>query len=86
VNTFDEYHYGTRATALKYISSLRALSPNKGKIMANDMEDIGTVELVSSEVSGYLNKDGQFEYGTPPAAEEAKPEAFVQSDEDAIRG
>lgn len=52
--------------------------------MENDkMEDVGTVELVSSEVSGYLNADGQFVYGKP---EEAKPEVFEQDAEDAIAG
>jgi len=52
--------------------------------MEND--NIGTVELVSSEVSGYVGEDGKFVYGAPPAADEAQPEAFVQSDEDAIAG
>lgn len=57
--------------------NLRTLSPNKGKIMENDINTAPTVELVSSEVSGYLGADGQFVYGAPV-------ETFVQTDEDVI--
>lgn len=52
--------------------------------MANDnVENMGNVELVSSEVTGYLGEDGQFKYGKP---EDAKPEVFTQDAEDAIAG
>lgn len=57
--------------------------------MTNDMESIGTVELVSSEVSGHLGPDGKFVYGEPvatPKADEQPVEVFTQSDEDAIQG
>lgn len=65
---------------------LRALSPNKGKIMEND--EMATVELVSSEISGYLNSDGQFTHGTPPAEKPFNGDGtrYVQTDEDAIEG
>lgn len=60
--------------------TLSASSTNKGKIMKNDtVEGLGTVELVSSETSGYLGPDGKFVYGEPPV--EAK-EIYVQTDED----
>lgn len=54
--------------------------------MENDTQNAGTVELVSSEVSGYLDANGQFQPGTPPAAETDEAVAFVQSDEDVIEG
>lgn len=59
-------------------------SPNKGKIMENDnLEHIGTVELVSSEVSGHLGPDGKFVYGEPKV-EADRAEIFVQTDEDVV--
>lgn len=62
----------------------RASSPNKGKIMEND-KTTGTVELVSSEVSGHLGPDGKFVYGEPQPATDPKPaEVYVQDGEDAI--
>lgn len=73
---------------------LSALSANKGKIMENDTT-IGTVELVSSEVSGYLDSEGKFAYGEPvadkaaPAPKNDEAEeyvAYAQSAEDAING
>lgn len=39
--------------------------------------DIGNIELVSSETSGYIGKDGQFVYGEPK-------EVFVQTEEDSV--
>lgn len=56
--------------------------------MENDMENMGTVELVSSEASGYLNADGQFTHGTPPAEKpfDGDGTRYVQADEDAIEG
>ena len=51
----------------------------EGKIMTNDNEKMATVELVSSEVSGYVGADGQFVHGEPPV----KP-TYVQTDEDVI--
>lgn len=54
--------------------------------MTNDTTETavtaGTVELVSSEVSGYLGADGKFVYGTPPEG----GEVYAQSAEDAIGG
>lgn len=48
--------------------------------MTNDAtETFGSVELVSSEVSGYVGADGTFKYGEPPVAP-----VYVQTDEDAI--
>ena len=47
--------------------------------MENDNKSIATVELVSSEVSGYVGADGKFVYGEPPV----KP-VYVQTDEDVI--
>lgn len=65
---------------------LRALSTNKGKIMSND--EMATVELVSSEATGYLNAEGQFVHGTPPAEKpfDGDGTRYVQTDEDAIEG
>ena len=52
--------------------------------MENDnLEHIGTVELVSSEVSGHLGPDGKFVYGEPKV-EADRAEIFVQTDEDVV--
>lgn len=48
--------------------------------MENDnTNEMATVELVSSEVSGYVGADGKFVYGEPPVAP-----VYVQTDEDVI--
>lgn len=49
--------------------------------MTNDNTEVaGSVELVSSEVSGYVGTDGKFVYGEPPVA----APVYVQTDEDVI--
>ena len=56
--------------------------------MSNDTKQTPAVELVSSETSGYLNADGQFVPGTPPAERPLDGDGtrYVQTDEDAIEG
>jgi hypothetical protein len=53
--------------------------------MENDnLEHVGTVELVSSETTGYLDKDGKFVYGEPPKVEAERTDIYVQTGEDIV--
>lgn len=54
----------------------------KEKIMSNDTT-VGTVELVRTETTGYLNENGEFVYGTPPAEQPKEMPTYVQTGEDA---
>lgn len=51
--------------------------------MENDTT-VGTVELVRTETTGYLNEDGQFVYGNPPAAQPKELPVYVQDGEDVV--
>lgn len=50
--------------------------------MENDT--IGTVELVSSETTGYLGPNGEFIYGQPPAEQPKELPVYVQDGEDVV--
>jgi hypothetical protein len=53
--------------------------------MENDnLETAGTVELVSTRTTGYLNADGQFVYGEPPAEQTKELPTYIQDGEDVV--
>lgn len=50
--------------------------------MENDA--IGTVELVSTETTGYLGPNGEFIHGEPPAQKSRELPVYVQEGEDVV--